>query len=203
MCPHCELAIPLTKITTHLKADQCVGKTSFKPKYSTFFRLRNVSSNLSIADPSGETNAVVCPLCEYLVEDSDQGWIFHLLDKDLGCEKNPRRKKGISHQSNFNKRKMIHISRLSSSEMDDPKANADSYQCGKFQRNCCGHKEMSHDVVCFLIKLWSCCVFRILFFSCPYSQLFDYGGPIKDSQYVAQCMDCRSRQRNALEACRP
>ena len=45
-------------------------------------------------DPTQETNATVCPLCSELVEHSDDGWVHHLLDKQYGCEKNPRRNKG-------------------------------------------------------------------------------------------------------------
>ncbi|GAU99704.1 hypothetical protein RvY_10664 [Ramazzottius varieornatus] len=84
MCPHCQLAIPLKKITKHLKADECV-------------------------DPSEETNATVCPLCEGLVENSDEGWIFHLLDKEHGCEKNPRRKKAQKWTTGKCNPEVVHV----------------------------------------------------------------------------------------------
>ncbi|OWA50108.1 putative Centrosomal [Hypsibius exemplaris] len=70
VCPKCRLAFPKKQLSKHLKANECV-------------------------DPTQETNATVCPLCHELVERSDDGWVHHLLDKQHGCEKNPRRKKAL------------------------------------------------------------------------------------------------------------
>jgi hypothetical protein len=107
VCPKCRLAFRKKHLVKHVEANECIGGYNIMLQSCLFCCFRQqppllarnsrlLKSTRFLLDPSQETNATVCPLCGELLEDSDDGWLHHLLDKVNGCEKNARRKKGLT-----------------------------------------------------------------------------------------------------------
>ncbi|XP_055328897.1 uncharacterized protein LOC129581708 [Paramacrobiotus metropolitanus] len=100
MCSYCDNKILVWELNGHW-----LGKCTKRPSMAPCSRcglaiplkqLKDHMSNADCLDVSLDEGAATCPLCRQCVQNTDDGWIAHLLgDNQHGCRKNKRRIKAL------------------------------------------------------------------------------------------------------------